>query len=471
MPPEILLIEDNVETARLVSRALRDAARFDVTPVSSAHAGLEHLARRPVDCVLLDYRLPDADGLSCLRAIRQRHPEVPVIFVTGAGSEEVAVEAMHLGARNYVTKHGRYLPKVLDKVHEALGSRELANAGDGSRQKSRARRLPAEVRERYARYGIIGRSAAIEKAIAEADRAAATRDIVLLGGETGTGKDVFAHAIHANGTRAHGPFVVQNCAALPESLLESELFGYVRGAFTGADHAHPGLFEQADGGTLFLDEMSAASLNVQAKLLRVLEDGAIRPLGARQSRTVDVRVIASTNRDLREAGRQGLFRPDLYYRLEQCCIPLPPLRERREDIPLLAEHFLRELRRQQRTSYRSFAPQALRALDAYAWPGNVRELKSEINRIVSRGDAGTRITVAMLSPWIAAGTVNGTDADDRPLKQILREVEGAVIHARLREHGYHRSATARSLGLTRESLWAKIRQLGLNLPARGVEGE
>jgi two-component system response regulator AtoC len=466
MPPAILLIEDNVETARLMSRTLEDAACFDVTPVCSAHAGLEHLGQHPVDCVLLDYRLPDADGLSCLRTIRQRHPDLPVIFVTGAGSEEIAVEAMHLGAKNYVTKHGRYLPKVLDKVHEALGSRELANSTNRGKGKSRTRRVSTEARARYARYGIVGRSAAIETTILDAERAAATSDIVLLDGETGTGKDVFAHVIHAHSPRSHGPFVVQNCAALPESLLESELFGYVRGAFTGADHAHPGLFEQADGGTLFLDEMSAASLNVQAKLLRVLEDGAIKPLGARQSRTVDVRVIASTNRDLREAGKQGLFRPDLYYRLEQCCIRLPPLRERKEDIPLLAQHFLRELREQKRTALRTFAPTTLRALDAYGWPGNVRELKSEIHRIVSRAESGSRITTAMLSPWIAGRSGDGTTADDRPLKAILREVEGAVIHARLREHGYHRTDTARSLGLTRESLWAKIRQLGLKLPLR-----
>ncbi len=472
MAASILLIEDDRETARLIARVLQQpAVGFAVTSVWSAHAGLEHLAAHPVDCVLLDYRLPDTDGLACLRAIRQRHPAVAVVFVTGAGSEELAVEAMQLGARSYVTKHGQYLPRLLDRLREALGARELAQVTHSRAGRPAAGVGPGwEICKRYRLEGIVGQSAALDAVLTEAERAARSRDIVLLEGETGTGKDVLARAIHNQGTRRPGPFVAQNCAALPESLLESELFGFVRGAFTGADHPHPGLFTQADGGTLFLDEISAASLPVQAKLLRVLEDGAVRPLGGTRAATVDVRVIAATNRDLRQAAQEGSFRADLYYRLEQLRIRLPPLRERREDVASLAQHFLRELAARDGTAPRTLDARALRALEDYPWPGNIRELKSEIHRVASRAEGRQRVTLDFVSPWIVAAAAGpaGTEGD-RPLKQIVREVEVAIIHARLREHGYQRTATARSLGLSRESLWAKMRQLGIQLSAREDE--
>jgi DNA-binding NtrC family response regulator len=466
MAAAILLIEDDDETARLIGRALEHhAAGFAVTAVCSMQAGLAHLAARPVDGVLLDYRLPDGDGLACLREIRKRHPQVPVIFVTGAGSEDVAVEAMQHGARSYVTKHGQYLPRLLDRLREALGARELEQVARGRSARPAITGRPSlQLRERYRLEGIVGQSAALAAVLADAERAARARDVVLIEGETGTGKDVLARAIHNQGVRRPGPFVIQNCAALPDSLLESELFGFARGAFTGADRPHPGLFAQAHGGTLFLDEISAASLPVQAKLLRVLEDGAVRPLGSDRVTTVDVRVIAATNRDLREAAQDGSFRPDLYYRLEQLRVRLPALRERREDVALLAQHFLTELAAGDGTTLRGFDSRALRALEDYPWPGNIRELKSEIHRIASRAEGRQRVTLDLLSPWIVPAAPAADTA--RPLKEIVHEVEVAVIHARLREHGYHRAATARSLGLSRESLWAKMRQLGIRLQAR-----
>ena len=472
MAAHILLIEDNADTARLLEGTLAAGDAFAVKVVHSARDGLRHLAEHPVDCVLLDYRLPDADGLEALRKIRQGHPDVPVIVITGAGSEEVAVEAMKLGASDYLVKHGKYLVTVPVVVREALGRHELERTAERYRSALRTSRrevsrLRRELRDRYRLDGIIGDSAAIEQALFLAERAAQTRVTVLLEGETGTGKELFARAVHYHGPRARGPFLAQNCAALPESLLESELFGHVRGAFTGAERTRRGLFEEADRGTLFLDEVSEASPAIQAKLLRGLQDGEVRPLGGNEGRKVDVRVIAASNRDLGEAAREGHFRPDLYYRLRVFPIRLPPLRERRGDIRLLALHLLERLSAQEGKRLRGFDARALRLLERYPWPGNVRELENEIHRVVLCAEPGERITPDLLASWVAEGAPPAAGDGTRPLKEIVREVELATIRARLREHGNHREATARSLGMTRESLWAKLRQLGFVVPRRG----
>jgi DNA-binding NtrC family response regulator len=477
MPASILLIEDNADTARLISGALRSAGEsFEVATVFSARDGLQHLAGNAVDCVLLDYRLPDADGLGCLRQLRQAHPDVPVVVITGAGSEEVAVEAMKLGASDYLVKHGKYLVTVPLVVREALGRAELERAAARYRSALRSSRrevsrLRRELRERYRIDGIIGESAGIEQALFLAERAAQARVTVLLEGETGTGKELLARAIHYHGARARAPFLAQNCAALPEALLESELFGHVRGAFTGAERHHRGLFEQAEGGTLFLDEVGEASPAIQAKLLRVLQDGEIRPVGGSMARTVDVRVIAATNRDLGECVREGRFRRDLYYRLRVFPIRLPPLRERREDIRLLAVHLLDRLSTLEGKRLRGFDARALRLLERYPWPGNVRELENEIHRLVLCAEPGDRVTPDLLASWIVEGAPSAAADGTRPLKEIVREVELATIRARLRDHGYHRTATARSLGMTRESLWAKLRQLGFVLPRKRSDCE
>jgi two-component system, NtrC family, response regulator AtoC len=467
MPATILLIEDNADAAQLIADALRAAPeRFEVASVPSARGAFQYLGAHPVDVVLLDYRLPDLDGLECLRKIRQRYPDVPVIVITGAGSEEVAVEAMKLGATDYLVKHGKYLLTVPIVVRGALGQSELRRTAAEYRSALRSsrrevERLHHELRDRYRLDGIIGESEATLQAIELAERAAQTSVTVLVEGETGTGKELIARAIHYHGPRARRPFLAQNCAALPDTLLESELFGHVRGAFTGADRARRGLFEAADGGTLFLDEIGEASLPIQAILLRVLQDGEVRPVGGTASRHVDVRVIAATNRDLGAAVHEGRFRLDLYYRLRVFPIALPPLRDRREDIAPLAAHFLEQLGTQEGRRLAGFTPQALRLLERYAWPGNVRELQSEIHRLVLCVDEGERVAPEHLAPAI---TAEASVPGDRPLKEIVREVELATIRSRLQRHGYHRSATARSLGFTRESLWAKMRQLGFRPP-------
>jgi two-component system response regulator HupR/HoxA len=378
-------------------------------------------------------------------------------MVTGAGSEEIAVEAMKLGATDYVVKHGHYLRLVPGIVREALGRQTLGTVpppGD-----PQGAELPASVRARYRARGIIGESPALMHAIWQAERAAGSRVTVLLEGDTGTGKEMFARAIHAEGPRAAQPFVAQNCANLPESLLESELFGHARGAFTGADRARPGLFVDTDGGTLFLDEIGEMSLPMQAKLLRVLQDGVVRPLGSSETRQVDVRIIAATNRDLPAATKKGLFRADLHYRLRAFPIRLPRLVERPEDIRALATHFLQRWGDEEGTSPGGFAPETMRRLESYPWPGNVRELEHEVHRLVLCAEPGHTITPDLLPPEILAA--RGEDDGLPPLKDIVSRVEAAAIQDRLRRHGYHRTRTAHSLGVTREWLWAKMRRLGL----------
>jgi transcriptional regulator with PAS, ATPase and Fis domain len=318
--------------------------------------------------------------------------------------------------------------------------------------------------------GIVGRSRAIRQAIALAERAGQTTATVLLQGETGTGKELFARAIHDCGPRARGPFIVLNCAAVPETLLESELFGHLRGAFTGAERARRGLFEEAHGGTLFLDEVGETSPGVQGKLLRVLQSGEVRPLGSDRVHRVDARVVAATNRDLNAEAAAGRFRADLFYRLSVLPLSLPALRERPEDIEDLALHFLRRLGAQEGRPPPAFGPQALELLRRHPWPGNVRELQNEIRRLVLTIAPGERVEPCSLSPWIGreGGPDRRTDSrmrpHERPLKAIVREAERAAIHERLRRHAYHRAATARSLGVSREWLWAKMRALGIEAP-------
>lgn len=468
MPASILLVEDEPQHVRHLSRVFAVAEdRFALRSVDTVRDALHQLATSVVDCVLLDYRLPDSEGLSGLRAIRLRYPDVPVVMLTGAGCEEVAVDAMKLGAADYIVKHGCYVDSLPLAVREALG-RQASRRVDGQQALPQPRRLPPDLRERYRRDGIVGESAPLELALALAARASNTNATVLLEGESGTGKELFARAIHRHGRRGAGPFVAVNCAAVPEPLLESELFGHVRGAFSGADRDRRGLFDEASGGTLFLDEAGEMPAPIQAKLLRVLEDGEVRPVGSSRCRVVDVRVIAGANRDLHLLVREARFRLDLYHRLNVFPIRLPTLRDRRSDVRVLADHFLKALAEFEGKGALAFAPGVLSALEHHAWPGNVRELRNEIHRLVLCAEPDGRIDVPMLPARLA------TDPGDavgrtRPLKEIVREVELATIAARLRAYGYRRADTARSLGLTREGLWQKLRVLGLKPPTRGGE--
>ncbi len=399
-----------------------------------------------------------------LRLIRQRHPGIPVVLVTGAGNEEVAVEAMKLGAADYIVKHGQYLERLSGVVRGALGHHHLNGAHSPRVEQALGEtRLPRDVRERYREFGIVGESVEIEQALALAERAAQSKVHVLLEGETGTGKELFARAIHQRGPRAGKPFVAVDCGALPEGLLESELFGHLRGSFTGATHGRQGLLEAARGGTLFLDELGNMGPMLQAKMLRALEEGAVRPLGSDRGHLVDARIIGATNQDLMQDVLSGNFRRDLYYRLAAFRIRLPSLRERREDILELAQYYSEHLGGQEKKAVRGFESAALQLLFRYSWPGNIRELRNEIHRLVLCCDGATKISPSMLPDWLRDAGASSDGGRDRSLKGVVRNVEYALIEDRLREQGYNRTAAARSLGISREALWAKMKHLRISV--------
>jgi DNA-binding NtrC family response regulator len=460
MGASILLVEDDPNAQELIRESIENAGEgFHVRGVSTARRALEHLAAHKVDCVLLDLDLPDAKGLKLLHKIRDLRPDLPVILVTAYGKPSMIVEAMKLGAVHYVVKDGMYLSELVTRTRVALGGRELERALHPPPPQVP---LKPALRDRYRLDGLIGDSPAMQTAIAAAEKAAHSRATVLLQGETGTGKELFARAIHYHGLRANGPFIIVNCPAIPKDLLESELFGHVKGAFTGATEARRGFFEIADGGTIFLDEIGEIDTSVQQKLLRVLQEGEVHPVGADFTRRVHVRVIAASNRDLRGACEQGTFRPDLYYRVGALPITLPPLRDRRSDVALLFRHFLKRFEEEEHKDLGGVDPQVLRCLEGYSWHGNVRQLRNEAHRIVSCVEPGERVTLDMLSPEVR---VEGTlDDEGGTLREIRGRVEAAVITGRLRKHGYNRARTARSLGITREHLLVKMRQLGIEVP-------
>ena len=379
---KILVIDDDENIRRSVERVLRKEG-CDVTCASCGEMGLRALDKNAFDLVFVDLIMGGMDGLEVLKEVRARHAFVEVVMLTGHGTVETAVEAMKLGAYDFLVKPAtrEELLKVTDK---ALEKRRLVMEN---------RRLALAVREREEFQDIVGTSKGIQDILDVVVQVAASRATVLVEGESGTGKELVARAIHAKSGCADGPFVAVNCGALPETLLEAELFGAVRGAYTGAHEERVGRFEAADGGTFFLDEVAELSPSAQVKLLRFLQDGEFSPLGSSEVRRVDVRVVAATNRSLEDQMRDGRFRSDLYFRLNVVLIRIPSLRERREDIPVLAYHFLNIYAERYGKEGVSFTEDALRALTRYDWPGNVRELENAVERAVvlahaERVDAG-----------------------------------------------------------------------------------
>ncbi len=383
----ILVVEDEEKILRALARALRQEGHEVVEATRSLQAQ-RLLRERPFDVLVTDYVMPDLSGLDLIRALVESTPEADrpqVLLMTAHATVESAIEAMKLGALDYLQK-----PFEIDELLVTV-----ARAVELQRLRGQNRYLMSERDEEFNHYGIVGRSAAIQKVIRTLELVAESKSTVLVTGETGTGKEMVARAIHSRSAQRHMPLIKVNCAAIPEALLESELFGHVRGAFTGATATKRGKFALADGGTIFLDEIGTMSPALQAKLLRVLQDREFEPLGAERTQRVDVRVIAATNRDLRRMVADGAFLEDLFYRLLVVPIEMPPLRDRRDDVPLLVEHFLRKHQKQAGKRIEGLAPGVLAALVDYPWPGNVRELENAIERAV----------VLATGPVITAGEI------------------------------------------------------------------
>jgi two-component system response regulator AtoC len=454
MKQRILVVDDEEKLRRVIELQLMTAG-FDVDKAGSAEEGLK-LAER-ADLVLTDLKLPGMDGLELLAAIRRQNTQSPVIVMTAFGTIEVAVEAMKAGAVDFLMKPFS-LDHLMAVVEKALEVRALRDEN---------RQLREELGKRYQFDNIIGRSPVMQEVFATIERVAPTRATVLLAGESGVGKDLIARAIHFHSPRRERPFVKINCTALPENLMESELFGYEKGAFTGANTTKPGKFEQADTGTVFLDEIGDVPASIQVKLLRILQEREFERLGSNKTRHIDVRVIAATNQDLRAALEQGTFREDLYYRLNVVPINIAPLRDRMQDIPFLAEYFLQKYAAEAGNRIQSITPAAMSRLAEYHWPGNVRELENVIERSVVMC-TGDRLDVADIK-LDNAPRPRGTANDfSLPPGMTLDQYEQEIIREALKRADGNKSQAARALGLTRNALRYRLTQMGLEKEGEGA---
>ena len=456
----VLIVDDEPASRYALRRALE--SRYQIVEADSAAAARASLAHRP-DLLLLDVVLPGEDGLSFLKWLREEGHHLPVLMVSALDTAKTAVEALQLGAADYLVK-GFELGELRQRVANLLKVVSLEQENDALR-----RRLATE-----GQFGeMIGRSSAMRRAFEIADRVAATDSTVLILGESGTGKDLLAQEIHARSPRSGRAYVAVNCAALPETLIESELFGYERGAFTGAAQQKKGRFEQASGGTLFLDEVGDMNPATQSKVLRALENRVIERLGGTQTIPVDVRVISATHRNLVLAIREGKFREDLFYRLRVVTIELPPLRAHKADIPLLAQAFV-QLHGERLGKAARLSNEAVTALERYDWPGNVRELKNAIERsmVLSRGE---EIGVGDLPEEVVKGSPmlpkSGQENSDHGLsekdfREAKRKFEIAYLRRQLTAHRWNISRTAATIGLHRQSLQERLRELGIRRPGQ-----
>jgi two-component system response regulator HydG len=436
----ILVVDDNLEMARTIADGLVDRD-YQAVAVGGGQKAVELLAAEPFDAVVTDLRMPGIDGLELLAASRRLDPERPVIVMTAYSAIDTAVESIRQGAYHYLTKPFKQeeLAIFLGRALEELQIRREATT------------LKTALRTRFSSRNLLGQSAAMQAVRERIRRLADAPAPALVLGETGTGKGVVARALHADGRRGDRPFVSVNCAALPEALLESELFGHLRGAFTGAVADRRGLFAEADGGSLFLDEIAEMTPALQAKLLHVLESGEIRPLGGSKLRQVDVRVVAATHRDLSQSVRDGKFREDLLYRLDVVGILIPPLRERAEDIPELVDHFLAEVRAKYPESpIRRFSADALAALRRYRWPGNVRELAHAVEKIALLG-ADAEVGAADLPGAIARPEIVEAVAFQGEILP-MRELERRYAVWAVGQTGGHRGRAAERLGVDPKTL-------------------
>jgi DNA-binding NtrC family response regulator len=446
----ILIIEDEAKMRRLLELNLGEDG-FKTVSAPDAETGLRLLASEQVDLVLTDLKLPGMSGLELLQAVKRQNAALPVVVMTAFGSVETAVEAMKAGATDYVLKPFS-LAEMRMVVHKEL---------DVSRLREENRSLREALGEKYSHPNIVAGSAKMQEVLAIVERVAPTNSTVLLGGESGVGKDLIARVIHEKSRRASGPFIKINSTAIPENLLESELFGYEKGAFTGASTSKPGKFELADKGTLFLDEIGDVPPATQVKLLRVLQEREFERLGGTRTVKVDVRLVAATNRDLRAALEEGTFREDLYYRLNVVPIDLPPLREHKEDIPDLTNLFLGKFCRDSGRPVTTISPEATNLLLSHHWPGNVRELQNVIERAcalakTSRLEPGD---IHIDSSPRNKATTSGEGF--LPAGMTLDQWEDDMIREALKRAGGNKSQAARLLGLSRNALRYRLSKIGI----------
>jgi len=440
----VLVVDDKASMRRVLKQAL-SGPEVEVDTATNGENALAQMRERHYDVVVTDLRMPKLDGIGLVRAGRQADPDTEFIVVTAYGTIETAVEAMRLGAHDFVSKPFN-LDELELKVRRLIEAEQGAGAG------------PA------AEDGMIGSSSQIEAVRALIRKVAAARSPVLITGETGTGKELVARAIHRSSPRRDGPFIAVNCSALPTTLLESELFGYEKGAFTGADRQKQGRFELADGGTLFLDEIADTDLAIQAKLLRAVETGEFDRVGGTKPVRVDVRLLTATNRDIHEEAKRGGFRDDLYYRLNVFSVHLPPLRERPDDISPLAKHMLDRATAELNKKFEGLTDAAMIALVRYHWPGNIRELANCIERAAVMAE-GDRIDVNDLPPYVLADAVGaGPPSQTEPtaLSEQTEQFERQRILDALERYRWNRTRAAEELGIKRTTLQYKIRKYGLD---------
>ncbi len=454
----ILVVEDEDKLRRVIQLEL-EGAGYEVDGAATAEAGLG--LATVADLILTDLRLPGMDGLQLMAELHTRGISAPVVVMTAHGSVEAAVEAMKRGASDFLQK-----PFSLDHLSTVI---ERVMAVQSLRNENV--RLREQLDQRYQFDNIIGRSSAMREIFNTVERVAPTRATVLLAGESGVGKDMIARAIHQHSPRRNHPFVKINCTALPENLMESELFGYEKGAFTGANTSKPGRFEQSDKGTAFLDEIGDVPAHIQVKLLRILQERQFERLGSNVTRSVDVRIVAATNVDLRGALEQGRFREDLYYRLNVVPINVPPLRERKEDIPFLAMHFVRKVSSDLGSNVKEVSPAAMDRLVAHAWPGNVRELENTIERsiVLASGEVLEAADMRIEAPRGTTVSASTQQVALLPEGETLEHWEQMMIREALRRANGNKSQAARLLGLTRNALRYRLSQMGLDSGSEEAE--
>ena len=452
----ILVVDDEAHIRRVLEVMLTRQG-YAVDTAENGMEGLNKFAAEVYDLVFLDLRMPDLDGLTVLSRIRQAEPDQTVVMITAYASVETALEAMKQGALDYIGKPFKE-DEILVVVQKSV---------ERSRMLAENRMLRSEVAERYDFKSIIGSSPPMQQLFGMMRKVADTKATVLITGESGTGKELVARALHYNSRRKERPFVPVNCAAIPANLIESELFGAVKGAYTGADRTRKGQVEEAEGSTLFLDEVGELPLDVQAKFLRVLQEGEIKRVGETTTRLVDMRVIAATNKDLEKEVEAGRFREDLFYRLNVIPIHLPPLRERAADIPLLARHFLDKAVKRHELPPKRLAPEALQALALAPLKGNVRELENILEQAAVMSEESTiglndlSLVVPHATTGVRVAVPEGEDDLKKVLKQIARSAEEQVIGRVLKKTKGNRTQAALRLGISRRALITKIQELGL----------